>query len=209
MLARIPEEELLQLFNGYGYAPRILAGDDPEKMHSEMAAVLDEMLAEIQAIQKKARSEEVVDRPRWPLLILKTPKGWTGPKNVDGKQVEGTWRAHQVPLEGVTKNPEHLKMLEDWMRSYHPEKLFDDQGRFRPDLAEMAPKGERRMGMNPHANGGSLLTNLVLPDFEKYAVAIDEPGATEAEATRVLGKYLRDVAKLNLHSREFSNFRTG
>ncbi len=206
VLARIPEDELLNLFKGYGYAPRILAGDDPQQMHVEMATALDEMLAEIQAIQSEARSGKTADRPRWPLLILRTPKGWTGPKMVDGKPVEGTWRAHQVPLEGVSTNPDHLHMLESWMRSYEPEKLFGTEGTLRPDLADLAPKGERRMGMNPHANGGILLTNLVLPDFEKYAIPLSQPGGTTAEATRVLGKYLRDVMKLNLRTRNFRIF---
>lgn len=206
VLARISEEELMQLFRGYGYNPRILTGDDPQKMHGEMARTLDEMLEEIRAIQSKAHSESSVERPRWPLLILRTPKGWTGPKTVDGKPVEGTWRAHQVPLEGVSSNPEHLQMLESWMRSYEPEKLFSSEGTLRPDLADLAPKGERRMGMNPHANGGSLLDNLVLPDFEKYAIALPEPGGRTAEATRVLGEYLRDVMKLNLHARNFRLF---
>jgi xylulose-5-phosphate/fructose-6-phosphate phosphoketolase len=206
VLARIPEDELLNLFKGYGYAPRILAGDDPQQMHIEMATALDEMLAEIQAIQSEARSGKATDRPRWPLLILRTPKGWTGPKMVDGKPVEGTWRAHQVPLEGVSSNPDHLHMLESWMRSYEPEKLFGTEGMLRPDLADLAPKGERRMGMNPHANGGILLTNLVLPDFERYAIPLPEPGGTTAEATRVLGKYLRDVMKLNLRTRNFRLF---
>ena len=206
VLARIPEDELLNLFKGYGYAPRILAGDDPQQMHIEMATALDEMLAEIKAIQSEARSGNAEDRPRWPLLILRTPKGWTGPKMVDGKPVEGTWRAHQVPLDGVATNPDHLHMLESWMRSYEPEKLFGTEGTLRPDLADLAPKGERRMGMNPHANGGTLLTNLVLPDFEKYAISLPEPGRTTAEATRVLGKYLRDVMKLNLDTRNFRLF---
>ncbi len=206
VLARIPEEELLQLFRGYGYAPRLLAGDDPGIMHREMAAVLDEMAEEIAAIQHRARNTGETERPIWPLLILKTPKGWTGPEEVDGKQVEGTWRAHQVPLSGVQSNPEHLRMLESWMRSYKPETLFDRDGRFREDLAAMAPKGQRRMGMNPHANGGELLTPLVLPDFRDYAVEVDSPGTPESEATRVLGRYLRDVAKLNADAGNFRVF---
>ena len=206
LLARIPEEELLHLFTGYGYAPRVLAGDDPPVMHREMAAVLDEMIDEIHAIQDRARKGGSTERPRWPLLILRTPKGWTGPKNVDGKPVEGTWRAHQVPLENIIKNPEHLKMLEDWMRSYEPEKLFDQHGQFRPDLAALAPTGNKRMGMNPHANGGLLLEPLVLPDFWNYEVKIDGPGEKEAEATRVLGNYLRDVIKCNAEARNFRIF---
>jgi xylulose-5-phosphate/fructose-6-phosphate phosphoketolase len=206
VLARIPDDELLNLFTGYGYAPRILTGDDPQQMHIEMAAALDQMLSEIQAIQSEARIGKADVRPRWPLLILRTPKGWTGPKTVDGKPVEGTWRAHQVPLEGVASNSDHLHMLESWMRSYEPEKLFGTEGTLRLDLADLAPKGERRMGMNPHANGGTLLTNLVLPDFEKYAISLPESGGTTAEATRVLGKYLRDVMKLNLRTRNFRIF---
>src|SRR4051812_23409027 len=206
LLARIPEEELLHLFTGYGYAPRVLAGDEPPAMHRQMAIVLDEMVDEIHAIQDRARKESFTERPRWPLLILRTPKGWTGPKKVDGKPVEGTWRAHQVPLENVTKNPEHLKMLEDWLRSYEPDKLFDRDGQFRPDLAELAPTGNKRMGMNPHANGGLLLEPLVLPDFWNYEVKIDRPGGREAEATRVLGGFLRDVIKCNAEARNFRIF---
>jgi xylulose-5-phosphate/fructose-6-phosphate phosphoketolase len=206
LLARIPEEELLHLFTGYGYAPRVLAGDEPPAMHREMAMVLDEMIDEIHAIQNRARSEGATERPRWPLLILRTPKGWTGPKKVDGKPVEGTWRAHQVPLENITKNPEHLKMLEDWLRSYEPDKLFDKDGQLRPDLAALAPTGNKRMGMNPHANGGLLLEPLVLPDFWNYQIKIDKPGGREAEATRVLGRFLRDVVKCNAEARNFRIF---
>ena len=206
VLARIPEEELLELFRGYGYAPRLLAGDDPEQMHREMASTLEDMAEEIAAIQSRARNEGATERPEWPLLILKTPKGWTGPKEVDGKQVEGTWRAHQVPLSGVQSNPEHLQMLDSWMRSYQPETLFDNEGRLREDLAELAPQGHRRMGMNPHANGGELLTPLVLPDFRNYAVEVKSPGTPESEATRVLGRYLRDVVKLNENAGNFRVF---
>ncbi|MBV9610822.1 MAG: phosphoketolase family protein, partial [Acidobacteriaceae bacterium] len=171
-----------------------------------MAQRLEEMLAEIRAIQRRARKDGQVERPRWPLLILRTPKGWTGPKEVDGKPVEGTWRSHQVPISDIPNNPEHLKILEQWMRSYWPEKLFDRDGRVRPDLAELAPKGQRRMGMNPHANGGTLLQPLVLPDFRKHAVKLDKPGGIDAEATRVLGRYLRDVMQRNLKSRNFRVF---
>lgn len=206
LLARIPEEELLHLFTGYGYAPRVLAGDEPPAMHREMAKVLDEMVDEIHAIQRHARVEGSTERPRWPLLILRTPKGWTGPKEVDGKPVEGTWRAHQVPLENITKNPEHLKMLDGWLRSYQPDKLFDQEGQFRPDLAELAPTGNKRMGMNPHANGGLLLEPLVLPDFWNYEVKIDKPGGREAESTRVLGGFLRDVIQCNAEARNFRVF---
>jgi xylulose-5-phosphate/fructose-6-phosphate phosphoketolase len=202
VLARIDEDELRALFVGYGYEPRILEGDDPVKMHPAMAATLEDMLAEIRAIQERARRQEKVERPRWPLLILRTPKGWTGPKEVDGKPVEGTWRAHQVPVSDVTENPDHLEILENWLRSYKPETLFDKDGHFRPDLAALAPTGDRRMGMNPHANGGKLLMPLVLPDFRAYAVKTGE----DAEATRVLGDYLRDVVKNNLKARNFRLF---
>jgi xylulose-5-phosphate/fructose-6-phosphate phosphoketolase len=204
VLARIPREELESLFRGYGYAPYFLEGDDPIEMHSRMAATLDAMLAEIQAIQKRARVEGEKERPRWPMLILRTPKGWTGPKVVDGKPVEGTWRAHQVPLAELLEKPEHLKILEQWMRSYHPEELFDAQGKLKPEIAALAPKGQRRMGMNPHANGGLLLRPLRLPQFRDYAVEVKTPGSPEAEATAVLGKYLRDVMKFN---QEHKNFR--
>ena len=206
VLARIPKPELRALFTGYGYAPRFLEGNDPAKMHQGMAIALEQMLQEIRDIQARARNEQNVERPRWPLLILRTPKGWTGPKKVDGKQVEGTWRAHQVPVTDVRENPQHLRILEKWMRSYQPEKLFDGEGRLRPELAELAPKGPRRMGMNPHANGGALLRPLVLPEFRKYAVEVPKPGAVEAEATRVLGHYFRDVIKQNLDARNFRLF---
>ena len=202
VLARIGDDELRALFVGYGYEPRILEGDDPVKMHQAMAATLEDMLAEIRAIQERARRQETVERPRWPLLILRTPKGWTGPKEVDGKPVEGTWRAHQVPISDVTENPDHLEILENWLKSYKPETLFDKDGHFRPDLAALAPTGDRRMGMNPHANGGKLLMPLVLPDFRAYAVKTGE----DAEATRVLGDYLRDVVKNNLKARNFRLF---
>src|SRR5579875_1452169 len=196
---------LLNLFKGYGYAPRILAGHEPIEMHVQMATVLEEMLGEIRAIQETARKDNNVERPQWPMLILRTPKGWTGPKEVDGKPVEGTWRAHQVPMADMS-NPEHLHILEQWMRSYEPQKLWDEHGVFRSDLAALAPKGERRMGMNPHANGGLLLKQLILPDFESYAIAVTKPGAATAEATRVLGNYLRDVVAKNLPSRNFRVF---
>ncbi len=206
ILARISEEELIALFEGYGYAPRILAGDDPLEMQGKMAAVLDDMVAEIQRIQARAREQKVPDRPRWPLLILRTPKGWTGPKFVDGKQIEGTWRAHQVPLENVVQNPEHLQILDSWMRSYQPEKLFDENGHFRPDLAALAPTGFRRMGMNPHANGGVLKVPLVMPEFWEYEAKTNGPGQTEQSATAVLGEFLRDVAKANAKARNFRVF---
>ncbi len=208
VLARIPEEELLSLFKGYGYDPILVSGDDPTPMHEAMAEALDQAYARIREIQKEARQEgqqeAAADRPRWPMIILRSPKGWTGPKTVDGKQVEGTWRAHQVPLDGVKTNPEHLKQLEAWMRSYQPEKLFDEHGQLSKELADIAPKGRLRMGMNRHANGGLLLKPLEMPSFEAYGVPIEAPGATQSEATRVLGTYLRDVMRANLHS---SNFR--
>jgi xylulose-5-phosphate/fructose-6-phosphate phosphoketolase len=210
ILARISEDELLDLFQGYGYAPRLLEGSDPAHMHEGMALALEEILAEIRLIQYRARREERnnehIERPKWPMLILRTPKGWTGPKEVDGKPVEGTWRAHQVPISEVRTNPEHLKILENWMRNYEPEKLFDREGRLRPELAALAPTGPKRMGMNPHANGGLLLEPLVIPDFRNYAVEVKQPGAMQAEATRVLGHFLRDVMKHNLRSRNFRIF---
>jgi xylulose-5-phosphate/fructose-6-phosphate phosphoketolase len=206
VLARIPQDELEWLFRGYGYAPYCLEGDDPEVMHQRMAGVLDAMLAEIRRIQSQARDGGGGERPRWPLLILRTPKGWTGPKMVDGKPVENTWRSHQVPLSELREKPEHLRALEDWMRSYRPDQLFDAGGRFRPDLAALAPKGRRRMGMNPHANGGLLLEPLRLPDFRDYAVEVKRNGRPVAEATRVLGRYLRDVMRLNLEQRNFRLF---
>jgi xylulose-5-phosphate/fructose-6-phosphate phosphoketolase len=206
ILARIDEQELLELFRGYGYQPRILEGDDPAVMHPAMAAALDEMLDEITQIQQHAREQEPVTRPRWPLLILKTPKGWTGPKQVDGKQIEGTWRAHQVPVEHVAENPEHLKILEEWLESYRPRTLFNQAGEFRADLAALAPVGDRRMGMNPHANGGKLLRSLIFPDFRNYAVETGGPGQRNAEATRVLGNFLRDIIKANLSARNFRLF---
>ena len=203
VLARIAQEELESLFRGYGYTPYFLEGDDPAVMHQRMAAVLDAILAEIRAIQKRFRKEGQTERPRWPMLILRTPKGWTGPKMVDGKPVEGTWRAHQVPVEQVREKPKHLKILEEWMKSYRAEELFDRNGKFKPELAALAPKGQRRMGMNPHANGGLLLEPLRLPQFRNYAVAVKEPGSPESEATRVLGGYLRDVMKMNMDQRNF------
>jgi xylulose-5-phosphate/fructose-6-phosphate phosphoketolase len=206
ILARIGDEELLALFKGYGYAPRILEGDDPAKMHQAMADALEGMIAEIKTIQTQARQEQSVTRPRWPLLILKTPKGWTGPKFVDNKPVEGTWRAHQVPVSDVQTNPQHLQILEDWLKSYKPHELFDKHGHFRPDLAALAPTGLKRMGMNPHANGGTLFHPLVMPDFWNHAVKFSKPGEKDAEATRVLGYFLRDVMKANLPSKNFRVF---
>ncbi len=206
VLARITEEERLALFQGYGYAPIVVAGDEPMAMHRKLAAALDEAYSTIREIQKAAGEGGNTERPRWPMIIFQSPKGWTGPKFVDGKQVEGTWRAHQVPLEAVKTNPDHLRLLEEWMRSYKPEELFDEGGRFREQFQSLAPKGKLRMGMNPHANGGLLCQPLVMPPFEEYGVKIDEPGKTQAEATHVLGGYLRDVMKANLATRNFRVF---
>jgi xylulose-5-phosphate/fructose-6-phosphate phosphoketolase len=197
ILARIPEGELRALLEGYGYAPLFVTGSEPAAMHQRMAAVLDEVMAEIRAIQRRARVEGDSSRPRWPMIVLRTPKGWTGPREVDGAPVEGTWRSHQVPLAGLAERPEHLHELETWLRSYRPQELFDEAGALRADIAELAPKGERRMGANPHANGGRLQRPLELPDFRDYAVDVSEPGATTAEATRVLGRFLRDVITAN------------
>jgi xylulose-5-phosphate/fructose-6-phosphate phosphoketolase len=204
--ARVAQEELLALLHGYGYDPLVVAGHDPEPMHQLMAATLDKALAEIRRIQTQARSSGFTARPRWPAIVLETPKGWTGPKVVDGLPVEGTWRAHQVPLENVRTNPEHLQLLDAWLRSYRPEELFDGNGRLRADLAELAPSGPRRMGSNPRANGGELLRDLRMPAFREYAVRVDVPGATDAEDTRVLGALLRDVIKLNQSPRNFRLF---
>jgi xylulose-5-phosphate/fructose-6-phosphate phosphoketolase len=206
VLARISQGELESLFVGYGYAPYYVEGDDPARMHEEMATTLDTTLAEIRRIQTRARDGSRAERPRWPILILRTPKGWTGPKVVDGKQVEGTWRSHQVPLSELRENPDHLRALEEWMKSYRPEELFEAGGRLRPELAALAPKDSRRMGMNPHANGGLLLQPLRLPDFRDYAVEVKHNGRPVAEATRILGRYLRDVMKLNLAQGNFRVF---
>jgi len=207
VLARIPPAELASLLEGYGYAPRFVEGDQPEAMHQLMAATLDDVLGEIAAIQAEARAGTApAHRPRWPMIVLRSPKGWTGPKEVDGLAVEGTWRAHQVPLAEVRDNAEHRRMLEAWMRSYRPEELFDEDGRLRPAIAALAPAGTKRMGATPHANGGLVLRDLVLPDFRDYAVEVKEPGATMAEPTRVLGTMLRDVFTLNDHNRNFRLF---
>ncbi|MGC8990627.1 MAG: phosphoketolase, partial [Verrucomicrobiia bacterium] len=183
VLARLTHEELDALFRGYGYVPYFVEGDNPPQMHQLMAATLDTVLDEIQRIQRDARAKGFTERPRWPMIILRTPKGWTGPKTVDGKPVEGTFRAHQVPMGDMDK-PEHIRILERWMKSYQPAKLFDATGRLRPELAELAPKGGRRMSANPHANGGILLRDLRMPDFRDYAVKVPRPGAVVAEATR-------------------------
>jgi len=205
ILARISRQELERLFEGYGYEPFVVEGHDPLTMHQLMAETLDTVLDRIAAIQREARNEPAGTgaQPRWPMIVLKTPKGWTGPKEVDGLAVEGTWRAHQVPLDAVTTNPEHLKQLEAWMRSYRPEELFDEEGRLAPEIAALAPSGNRRMSANPHANGGVLLRDLSLPDFQEYGVAVPKPGQSVAEATRVLGGFLRDVMKQSAAQRNF------
>ncbi len=204
VLARISKEELTSLLVGYGHKPYFVEGDEPERMHQLMSATLDTVLDEIRTIKTNARERGVAERTDWPMIVLRTPKGWTGPKIVDGKQVEGTFRSHQVPLSLPAKNPEHLRMLEEWLRSYRPEELFDETGKLRAELAELAPRGKRRMGANPHANGGLLLKALKLPEYREYALPVPSPGAVEAEATRILGGFLRDVMKLNLND---SNFR--
>ncbi|HYM05324.1 MAG TPA: phosphoketolase family protein [Terriglobales bacterium] len=206
VLGRLSDHELTQLFNGYGYKPHFVEGHEPEPMHQLMAATLETVIAEIKTIQEDARLRGSQARPIWPMIVMRTPKGWTGPKVVDGKPVEGTWRAHQVPVTDLATKPGHLKILEDWMKSYLPEELFDESGKFRAELAELAPRGDRRMGANPHSNGGLLLKNLLMPDFWDYAVKVAKPGRERAEATRVLGTFLRDVMKLNLDARNFRVF---
>jgi xylulose-5-phosphate/fructose-6-phosphate phosphoketolase len=228
ILARIDPEELRALLTGYGYAPIFVAGDEPERMHQAMAAALDQAFDAIADIRRAARAGSAAQdgsgaardsqsgaardfqpgaaaRPRWPMIVLRSPKGWTGPKTVDGRKVEGFWRAHQVPIPEIAK-PEHLQLLESWMRGYRPEELFDEAGRLRPDIAALAPRGERRMSANPHANGGQLMRNLRLPDFAAYAVPVPRPGQVRAEATRVLGGFLRDVLRANAASRNFRIF---
>ncbi len=203
VLARISQAELTHLLMGYGYKPYFVEGDDPEILHRQMAETFDAIVHEIKAIQQDARTNGFSERPQFPMIVLKTPKGWTGPKFVDGIAIEGTFRAHQVPLSELATKPEHIKLLEDWMKSYKPEELFDANGRLIEELAALAPKGDRRMGANPHANGGLLLRDLKLPNFQDYAVKVPKPGTVKAEATRVMGQFLRDVMKLNLDSQNF------
>jgi xylulose-5-phosphate/fructose-6-phosphate phosphoketolase len=202
VLARIPKAELEALFEGYGYHPLFVEGEDPADVHQQLAATLDAALDEIAEIQRRAREEGVTDRPDWPMIVFRTPKGWTGPKEIDGHPVEGNWRSHQVPMSEVRTNAANREILEVWMRSYRPEELFDEAGRLRPELAALPPTGNRRMSANPVANGGQLLRDLVLPDFRDYAVDVPSPGATVSEATRVLGTFLRDVMANNM-----TNFR--
>jgi xylulose-5-phosphate/fructose-6-phosphate phosphoketolase len=206
VLARISHDELESLFFGYGYKPYFVEGDDPEVMHQKMALTLDAVIAEIKEIQDKARQGGQVTRPRWPMIILRSPKGWTGPKEVDGKKAEGFWRSHQVPFSDMSPKSGHLKLLEEWLQSYKAEELFDDNGTLKPEIAELAPTGERRMGANPHANGGALLRDLRRPDFQQFAVTVKKPGQTIAEATRVMGDYLREVMSLNLERKNFRVF---
>jgi xylulose-5-phosphate/fructose-6-phosphate phosphoketolase len=206
VLARIGRDELEQLLRGYGYVPYFVEGHEPEPMHRLMASTLDTVVAEIRRIQSDARTKGVTDRPRWPMIVLNTPKGWTGPKEVDGLPVEGTYRAHQVPLSEPSSRPDHLKLLEEWLQSYKPAELFDKGGRFLPELADLAPKGDRRMGANPHANGGVLLRDLRMPDFRDYAIEVLRPGNIMGEDTRTLGKFLRDVIAANEDQRIFRIF---
>ena len=206
ILARISREELDQLLRGYGWTPHYVEGHDPALMHEAMATTLDAVVEQIRAIQQDARNGGDSVRPRWPMIVLVSPKGWTGPKVVDGQQIEGTFRAHQVPLSDPAANPEHLRLLEQWLRSYKPQELFDEQGRLKPELAELAPQGNRRMGANPHANGGLLLRDLRMPDFQSYAVDVPTPGIKGIGDTPVLGPFLRDVAQLNEKQRNFRVF---
>jgi xylulose-5-phosphate/fructose-6-phosphate phosphoketolase len=203
VLARIPHEELESLLIGFGYKPYFVEGEEPEAMHQAMSGTLDAVIGEIKSIQHAARLNGAAARPRWPMIVLNTPKGWTGPKEVDGKKTEGSWRSHQVPFGEVATNPAHLLLLEQWLRSYRPEELFDANGAPTAEIRALAPAGSRRMGANPHANGGLLLKDLRLPDIEDYAVQVPKPGAAAVEAMRVMGVFLRDVMKLNLATRNF------
>ncbi len=206
ILARISEEELTALFTGYGYKPFFVTGGDPEQMHHMMAAIMDTVVDEIKLIKNDARENGFTSRPIWPMIILRSPKGWTGPKLVDGTQIEGTWRAHQVPLSGLAANPGHIEMLEAWMKNYRPEELFDEHGKLFHQYAELAPKGNMRMGSNPHANGGLLLQKLKMPDFKTSAVEVTAPGTTPGEATEIMGGFLRDIMRLNWDKRNFRIF---
>lgn len=202
LLARISKQELQELFRGYGYKPYFVEGSDPKKLHPLMAETLDKIIAEIRRIQAEARGKKAIKRPLWPMIVFRTPKGWTGPRIVDGKPVEDTWRSHQVPFSELAEKKSHIRLLEKWMKSYKPRELFDAEGRLKPELAALAPKGSKRMGANPHANGGVLLKDLKMPDFKAYAVKVAKPGKVTAEATRVMGTFVRDIMKQNP-----SNFR--
>ncbi|QDS93972.1 Xylulose-5-phosphate phosphoketolase [Roseimaritima multifibrata] len=206
VLARIGHEELEQLLRGYGWTPYFVEGDDPALMHEAMATAMDDCIHQIQAIQRDARENGNRERPRWPMIVLRSPKGWTGPKVVDGVPNEGTFHSHQVPLSDPAGKPEHLPLIEEWLRSYRPEELFDENGRLMPELAELAPTGKRRMGANPNANGGALLRDLVMPDYRDYATDVPEPGAPGIGDTRVLGPFVRDVIKLNMEAKNFRVF---
>ena len=206
VLARISHEELESLLRGYGYAPHFVEGDDPAVMHELMAATLETVIGDIRRIQADARRNGFSKRPIWPMIVMRTPKGWTCPKEIDGKREEGYWRSHQVPMSAMRGHPEHVHVLETWMKSYHPDELFDANGRLKSELAALAPEGTRRMSANPHANGGQLLHDLKLPNFRDYAVDVSSPGWKTAEATQVMGQFLRDVMKLNLNSRNFRLF---
>jgi xylulose-5-phosphate/fructose-6-phosphate phosphoketolase len=206
VLARISREELESFLTGCGYWPFWVEGDEPLVMHRLMAKTLDRVLDEIERIQDKARKSDRVERPRWPVIVFKTPKGWTGPANIKGKKIEGSWRSHQVPITDARSSEDSLRLLEDWMKSYHPEELFDESGSLQPEIAGLAPRRERRMGLNPHANGGILLKSLRMPDFRNYAIDVPAPGKTTAEATKILGGFLRDVMKRNLDQRNFRVF---
>ncbi len=206
ILARIPKEELEQLFKGYGYKPYFVEGDVPEEVHELLATTLDIIIEEIKQIQNEARVNGFTKRPQWPMIIFSTPKGWTGPKEVDDIKIEGTWRSHQVPLSELSEKTAHVKLLEQWMKSYKPEELFDEQGKLIAELAALAPQGTKRMGANPHANGGIVLHDLAMPDFKNNAVEVLNPGATKAEATKIMGAFLRDTMKLNWDKRNFRIF---
>jgi xylulose-5-phosphate/fructose-6-phosphate phosphoketolase len=204
VLARVEHEELEQFLRGCGWTPYFVEGDEPAKMHELMAATIDKAIDDIHRFHEDARSRNDATRPRWPVIVLKSPKGWTGPKVVDGLQIEGTFRSHQVPLLVDPQHPDHVKLLEDWMKSYKPEELFDEKGKLIAELAELAPEGICRMGANPHANGGILLHDLRMPNFHDHAVTVTSPGAVQIEDTLVLGSFLRDVAKLNQDKRQES-----
>jgi xylulose-5-phosphate/fructose-6-phosphate phosphoketolase len=206
LLARISHEELRDLFIGYGYKPYFVEGSDYDGMHQRMASILDSVITDITSIQNTARKKGIDERPKWPMIILRTPKGWTGPKKVDDRKVEGFWRSHQVPFSELATKPQHMQLLKKWMKSYKPEELFDENGKIIQELSDLAPRGARRMGANPHANGGLLLKKLKMPDFRKYALNVPEPGWVLGEATRVMGTFLRDVMKMNMKERNFRVF---
>ena len=206
ILARVDHEELEWFFRGCGWTPIFVEGDDPATMHQRMATAMEIAIEHIQLIQEDARNRNETSRPRWPMIVLRSPKGWTGPKEIDGLQIEGTFRSHQVQLQVSPEFPDNVVLLEQWMNSYKPSELFDEHGRLLPELAELAPQGERRMGANPHANGGLLLRTLQMPDFRNYAVDVPAPGAHQEQDTLILGNFLRDVVKMNSDQRNFRIF---